>query len=700
MGVNFFNFLSKKFNLDLNEKQKEAVTHKDGPVLVLASPGSGKTTVLNARIAYLILNCRINPRNILAITFSKAAARDMNDRFYSTYGNLIPNGIKFATIHSFAYKIVREYFYKNNINYDIIEGKSIKKSLLKTIYNKINSSNINDDKLEELSNAIGFVKNLMINPNDIKSFNFQIKNFEKIFKLYEIYKRENEFNKILLDFDDMLVQANNILKKDRNILNKYQRLFKYILVDEAQDTSLIQNKIIEKVALPENNLFMVCDDDQSIFRFRGADPDYLLDFRKRYKEARIIFMQQNYRSTKNIVDVSNKFIQNNFKRYPKNMFTANSRKSPIRIMRFLSDKEQINYIVNSIKKEEDLREIAILYRNNISSMRLAQRLYEENILFYMKDYYRNFFNHWVLNDILNFIRFSYDDTNVNLLESIYTKFNSYISKKELEYLKYQDKSKSVFDNLINNPEVKSFKKRNLAKFKRDFEILKTLKPVQAIRFIRNDLKYDKRLQEYCEIMGYSYDYIKNILEILEEFSVKAVTMQEYVDNLNNLRKIMHESKNNKYKNAVTLSTLHSSKGLEFKKVYMIDLIEGQIPTLESIRLSELGNMDALEEERRLWYVGMTRAKEHLELLTVEYKYNESVMPSRFIGEVAEHVEKGNSLPYRVNSIVRHKKLGLGLVKSINGEIITIDFDDKGEKNLSIDMCIKRNLLEVINYKVN
>jgi len=700
MNKKFFDLVKTKFNINFNEKQREAITHKDGPILVLASPGSGKTTVLNGRIAHLILNHNIDPKNILAITFSKAAASDMNERFYETYGSMIKGGVKFSTIHSFAYKIVREYYRKNNIKYDLIEGKSCvydKKSIFKLVNKTINNSSLNDDKMEELSNVIGYIKNRMIQPEDFKDYGFQIRNLDKIYLAYESYKKNNEYGKVLLDFDDMLIEANKILESDKTLLKICQGLYKYILVDEGQDTSLIQNKIIEKIALPQNNIFMVCDDDQSIFGFRGADAKYLLDFQSRYPTAKLIFMEENYRSTRDIVDISNKLISNNKERYPKDMFTSNKPQKPIRVIKLDSQRKQIEYVIEALKKEKDTKDIAILYRNNISSIEIAQRLYEENISFYMKDYHKGFFNHWALYDILNFVRFSFDDTNISLLEAIYIKFDSYISKKELEYARNHIDGRSVFDILTDYPQIKDFKKKRLSRFKNDFRFLKTLKPERAIKFIMDDLNYEKRLQEYCEVIGSSFENIKIILEILLQLSKDTTTMQEYVDKLNNLKRVMHEARTNKNDNLLTLSTIHSSKGLEFKKVYMIDLIEGQIPANDSIKLSELGDQSGLEEERRLFYVGMTRAKQHLELITIENVNDSSVVQSRFINEVQGYMKKENIsyLPYDINSIVRHKKFGLGLVKNMHDLMITIDFEERGVKDLAIEMCIKKNLLEVI-----
>ncbi len=707
MNKEFFCFLQRENNIIFNDKQKSAIVHEEGPLLVLASPGSGKTTVLNARIAYLIFEHKVSPQNILALTFSKASAYDMNDRFHNIYRNLINEDVKFSTIHSFAFKIVRYYYQRNKINYDLIEGKKVqndKRQILKTINHRINKKNINDDKLEELVNAIGFVKNMMITPDDFKNHDFQIKNFEDIFLAYEGYKKNNEFNRVLLDFDDMLVESYNILQKNKEILQKCQKQYKYVLMDEGQDTSLIQNKIIEIIAKPENNLFIVCDDDQSIFGFRGADPRYLLEFEERFSKAKKVFMEQNYRSTKDIVEVSNNFIKGNKGRYPKDMFTENKGEYSMNIARVEDEKKQTEYIINELKKTKDLKETAILYRNNMSSIAIIDKLYKHDIAFYMKDYHRNFFNHWVLKDILNFIRFANEDSNVYLLESIYTKFKSYISKTELEYLKDQSNDKSVFDNLINKPDIHEFKKRSIKKFKGMFRELRTKNPEQAIKYIRNKMEYEDKLRGYCEIAGYSFESLKSILMVLEEISKDTFNFNEFVDKLNTLKKVMYKSRDNKNENAVTLSTLHSSKGLEFEKVFMVDLIDGQIPSLESIKHMDIGNMKYLEEERRLWYVGMTRAKTSLNIISMKYKSGDPIAPSRFIGEVEKNrspkdIEKYiKNENYNIDSIVRHEKFGLGIVKDISKDVITIDFDNKGQKNLSMILCISNNLLEKVAYQ--
>lgn len=704
MNFNFFEFIKEKHDIDFNDKQKEAITSIHGPVLVLACPGSGKTTVLNARIAYLTAICKVSPRSILALTFSRAAAIDMNDRFNKIYGELLGEEVRFSTIHSFAYRIIRRFYHSKNINYELIEGLNgslNKKTLLKKIYKNIYRGNINDDKLEDLVNAISYVKNFMIDPEEFESYNIKIRGFKKIYLAYEEYKKNNELNKILLDFDDMLIEALNILKNNPMILKKLQNIYKYILVDEGQDTSLVQNMIIELLVKPQNNLFIVCDDDQSIYGFRGADPSYLLNFEERFKDAKIIYMEKNYRSTKNIVDISNKFIKNNKNRYPKNMYTENTGKSPVKIVRLNSEKDQINYIIEAIKKTKKLSEIAILYRNNISSILLAQRLSEEGIDYYMKDYYKHFFNHWVLKDILNFVRFSFDTSNVQLLESIYTKFNSYISKRELEYLYEGPQTKSVFLRLIDMPGIPEIKRRGLNRFENDFKYLKTLGPLKTIKFIKEDLGYSKRIEGYCDIVGLSIDNAKNVLIILEELSKDTNTMHEFVDKINDLKRIMHHSKKNKYNDSVTLSTLHSAKGLEFDKVYMIDLVDGEIPTKDSIKFSELGHRDYMEEDRRLWYVGMTRAKEHLELITIDRKSGEIAFPSRFIKELQEHIpesqEHVKDLGFKPYSIVRHTKFGLGMVKDITPKTIKIDFDDRGMKELAIDLCIERNLLKTVKF---
>lgn len=696
---NFFDILKKKYNINLNEQQQSAVLHKDGPAVILAVPGAGKTTVLISRTANLIMNSRVNPENILSITFSKASAKDMKERFNSIFAGMSKQNASFSTIHSFAYFLLRDYAASTRTRYTLIEGDNSavnKIQVLKEIYYKVNKSYINDDKLEELINTIGYVKNMMLDVNDSESYDsFQVKRFNNIFTMYEAYKRNNNY----IDFDDMLTLSLEILKNNPMILNKYRNRYKYIQVDEGQDTSNIQNEIIRLLAHPNNNIFVVADDDQSIYGFRGASPESLLNFKDTYKNAKIFFMEENFRSTNNIVTVSNQFIMQNISRYKKQLFTNSPNKRPVTIVKVKDEDSQYDYIVKELKQKKVFSDTAILYRNNISSIGLIENLTKNNIPFYMRDTKLHFFKHWVVQDILCFFNLALDNCNISSFEKIYFKMKGYISKASIKYIMTKSDSKSVFDRLISFPEFRSFQIENIKRLKHDFKVLAKKKPYEAITFIEYELEYTKYLQDNSKNFGYSYENIKSILSCLKIMARDTNSIIGFIAKFDGIQNEIEKAKFNKNKNAVVLSTIHSAKGLEFNNVYMVDLVDGEFPSTGSIELFECGNKKAMEEERRLFYVGMTRAKEVLDIITLNNKNGEKVFNSRFVSELERIIAPTNEAAakqkYKAGVEVIHKKFGKGKIRAIEDNSILIAFDNAGIKQLSLNLCYEKNLLQVI-----
>ncbi|MCR2043251.1 ATP-dependent helicase [Anaerosalibacter massiliensis] len=617
--------------MNFNKQQLRAIRHKNGPALVLAVPGAGKTTVLIHRTYNLIKKYNINSLKILSITFSKSSAKDMKNRFNNIFTELHNIPVKFSTIHSFSYTILREYAYKNNIKYNLIESPKhpqYKNKLLKEIYLDINREYITEEKLEGLINIIGYVKNMMFDINDfVQNNKVDIRNLKEIYNAYEKYKTKN----FLIDFDDMLTYTLNILNKDKYLLTKCRNKYDYIQVDEGQDTSKIQMEIIKTLAFPKNNLFIVADDDQSIYGFRGACPDDMLNFQKIYPNAKIFYMEENFRSSNNIVNVCNNFIKQNTLRYNKELFTKNRNIRPIQIVRTETIIDEYEYLVRTFKKYGDLSNTAILYRNNISSLGLIEYLERNSIPFYIRDMKISLFNHWIVKDILAFLNVAYDDTNIFEFEKIYYKTKGYIYKKYINWIKTLSYNISVFDRLLQYPGLREDYKERINELKIDFKRLSKLKPYEAISFIEKDLKYEKYLKENSIKFGYTYDSLKTILFDLKLIAKNTSNIEKFLERLKYLDYISYKSKNKK--NGVTLSTIHSAKGLEFKKVYMIDLIDGDFPTSNSIETFENGQVNLLEEERRLFYVGMTRAKEVLDLITTEYKNEKKVDDSRFLMEL-------------------------------------------------------------------
>lgn len=686
--------MNNDFFSKLNPQQRKAVMHLDGPAIILAVPGAGKTTVLISRTANLILNHGVDPQSILSITFSKSSAHDMKDRFTSMFGANIGRTTKFSTIHSFAFFLIKDYARESKVNYHLIEGNnsSVNKiKIIKDIYKQVNNAFLSEDKLEELLNTMGFVKNMMIDVSEFDEHkNFHIKNFDKIFSYYESYKQKNNF----LDFDDMLTLSFEILRNNPRILKRYHDRYKYIQVDEGQDTSKIQSEIITLLSSKMNNLFIVADDDQSIYGFRGAYPEELLNFEKKYPNANIFFMEENYRSTKNIVSVCDSFIKQNKKRYKKNLFTQNESLNPVIISKLKKQEDQYEYILDKIKTIDDCSSTAILFRNNISAISIVDNLSKSNIPVYMKDSKVHFFRHWVVLDIISFFNLALDDSDDSSFEKIYYKMNGYISKLALNFIKSRDKSSSVFDRLIEFPSFKSFQIDNIKKIKHKFKSILKKKPFDAIVYIEHDLEYMNYLKQNCKSFGYSFESVNTVLFHLKNIAIGTNSIYEFMDKLTRLQNLIENAKDNKGKNAITLSTIHSAKGLEFDHVFMLDLIDGDFPSLSSLDASYVGDLKPLEEERRLFYVGMTRARKNLHLLSFNFRNNERVFYSSFINELESlmNIEKTVNHAFKVGMNVNHKKFGSGIIKDIDEKTISIRFLNGDIKQLSLSLCIEKNLL--------
>ncbi|MFT8319763.1 MAG: UvrD-helicase domain-containing protein [Bacillus sp. (in: firmicutes)] len=637
----FFERKKRQIGVHLNEVQKKAVLHTEGPFLLLATPGSGKTTTTIMRIGYLIEEKRVHPSRIKAVTFSKAAASDMKERFKRFFPDHPDNSVDFSTIHSLSLQVVRDYFYSKGISYQLIEGKADqnsssppvqKKQILRKIFKSVNHESVSEDQLEELTNYISFIKNKLLPKRNWSSVKCDVPNAEQILTDYEKYKRADQ-NKLLVDFDDMLTIANAVFAKDAALLRKYQQKYDYILTDESQDSSMVQHAIIEKLVQQHQNLYVVADDDQSIYGWRAAEPQYLLQFKKVYPHAVILMMEKNYRSSKEIVETANQFIKQNKNRYDKNMHTENPPNKPIVIKCFEDYKFQAKYLAQEINKLQNYQDAAILFRNKSSAIIIINEFDRAGIPFYMKDHENRFFSHWVVKDILNFMRFSFNDRRLDIFAEISRKLTLYISKDQVDSMKKWQPQDSVFDVLLKHMKWNNSQASILKEYKTIFQKMKGTSPLEAIRTIRFQLGYEETLIKIAKKLGYNKEYLLGILFTLEEMADSLETMEEFAARLKHLETVLERSRFNKNKNAVTLSTLHSSKGLEFKRVYMVDLINGVIPSAEDIEEFENGSAQLLEEAVRLFYVGMTRAEHSLELLSYNKQYGSRVMPSKFVGNV-------------------------------------------------------------------
>ncbi|CAH1221835.1 Putative ATP-dependent DNA helicase YjcD [Paenibacillus plantiphilus] len=725
----FFIRKNEEVGVSLNEVQKQAVSQTEGALLLLASPGSGKTTTIIMRIGYLLEQQGVDPERVKAVTFSRASAMDMKERFKRFFPELDP--VDFSTIHSLAFEIMREHFYKTRTSFQIIEGAVEmqeegaadadpdnpplhKKLILRKIYGAINGDKLTEDGMEALSTYISFVKNKLIPQEQWPSVKCEVLRAERILREYEMFKRSGA-NKLLVDYDDMLTIANEALEGDAKLLQKYQQRYDYVLTDESQDTSMVQHAIIEKLVREHGNLCVVADDDQSIYTWRAAEPQYLLDFREVYPDASILFMEQNYRSSKDIVEVASQFIKRNKNRYDKTMFTVNPPHEPIRIVTLDDNLVQAKYLAERVQEVQNLRNVAILYRNNSSSIMLMNEFDRAGIPFYMKDADNRFFSHWVVEDILNFMRMSFTDKRADILEAIHTKLHGYITKHQIEVLKEINNQESVFDNLLNYVQLQDYQGKQLLECKETFQQMKGMPPYEAIGVIRSRLGYDRAIDKMSERLGFNKEYLTGILNTLGEIAATLDTMEQFAARLKHLESLLRKAKSNRNGNAVTFSTLHSAKGLEFQTVYMVDAVDGVLPSSNDC---EKGNEALLEEATRLFYVGMTRAKLDLELVSYKERDGKKVKESPFVAAVrhimnppAGGIAGGDAIsvsgppevPVNPNGIrsreglvvgrfVKHRVFGEGEIVELTAERVHIRCNS-GVKVLAVLTCLERGILE-------
>lgn len=705
----FFERKKQQLGVELNKIQRKAVERTEGPLLLLACPGSGKTTTMIMRTGYLIEEKNIAPHRIKAITFSKASANDMHSRFKRFFPEITP--VDFSTIHSLAFRITREYLADSS--YVMIEGNETnglhKKRLLKEMYQTENDEPATEDQLEELMSFISFVKNKMLSRERWSELKGPFTGAVEILKTYEAFKENHDVR--LVDFDDMLTIANEALEKNTTLLSKYQKKWDYVMTDESQDTSLVQHSIVEKLVQLHQNLCVVADDDQSIYTWRAAEPTYLLKFKEVYPNAYIMKMERNYRSSGTIVNASNLFIKANKKRHDKNMFTKQEDGPPIIVKRLASEEAQLKYLMKSLTQLDQFGDVAILYRNNSSSTLLISELNRLGIPFYMKDADNRFFSHWIVDDMLNFMRFSLKPERVDIYSKIASKTNAYWSGSQLRFLsRMKTGSTHALDEIPRNVTMKDYQLKIVEEQKKWFEAMQTMKPLKVIRTIRAELGYDQMLSSRAEKFGMRLNYLSQILITLEQIAEPLSSMTEFAKRLKELETVTQQAKAEKTDDMLTLSTFHSAKGLEFERVYMTDLVEGVIPTEEDAE-----KLDTLEEARRLFYVGMTRAKKHLELISYGSgsrfidEVNDIILPEK-VRQAPKHnvistpvkvkvPENPNAVadqePLVVGAKVRHRVFGIGEIVEKDHERISIQFA-KERKDLMIDICLSYKLLELIN----
>ena len=609
--------------INYSSNQKKAIEHGAGPLMVLAGPGSGKTFVITHRIKYLIEGSGINPAHILVVTFSRAAAKEMKDRFEKLQGK---SYVTFGTFHSVFFSILKTAY---GFSAEQIASDELRYTLIKELIKK--NAIVNED-INTLSgnllNEIALIKQDNINIKNYYSNSIASDTFKKLYKEYEAELETR--NK--LDFEDMLSLTFELLSERNDILTAVQNRYQYILVDEFQDINFLQYNIIKLMAGKKQNITVVGDDDQSIYRFRGARPEIMLGFERDFKNVSKVFLDINFRSTTQIVDASTKLISFNSKRFPKTFKANNGNSAPVSVIEFKNPFAEVNTIVNDIKEYiksgQDINNIAVLYRTNLSPRLLIERMMKNNIPFTIRDSIPNLFEHWVSKDIISYIKLAINLGNKNDLLRISNKPNRYISRDSLS------SSKANIETLFDYYDDKSYMIKRIIELREHLRTIKNLKPATALRYIRNVVGYDEYIEEYCDMNGIESDDCYTVLGDLENsasefntFSDWFVHMEEYKEELIEARK-----KSNEDDIGVRLMTFHSSKGLEFDIVYIIDVNEGSVP------YKKAKGADEIEEERRMFYVAMTRARHKLFICYCKENFGKSIGKSDFIVELSSKVK--------------------------------------------------------------
>ncbi|MDO4622161.1 MAG: ATP-dependent helicase [Eubacteriales bacterium] len=609
--------------MQYNNAQQRAVAHDSGPMMVLAGPGSGKTAVITGRVVQLIKK-GISPSSILVVTFTRAAAAEMKGRFLKMAGSGYA-GVTFGTFHGIFYGILKHAYHINggNILAEQERLQLIREILDHTYPNAEQEADLPSGVLREISQ----VKNSRLDLNHYYSGVLPQDVFHRVYDSYDKWKKENR----RLDFDDITVECLRLFRNHPEILAGWQRRYRYILVDEFQDISPLQYEIIRMLAEPEQNLFIVGDDDQSIYRFRGASPEIMLHFPKDYPSTCTVTLEENYRSTPEILQAASGVIEKNQKRYRKSLRAASGHGKAVEVEEFANPREECRHIAETIRKEHaagiEYKETAILFRTNTGCREAVEQLMAYQIPFRVGDMVPCIFDHWITGDILAYFRLAKDICTVRVGKRsdflrIYNRPNRYISRDA-----FYDPQIS-FESLYCYYEDREWMVSRLEEWEANLKMIYRLSPYGAVNFIRREVRYEEYLREYAGGRNIPADELLQVLDELAESARNYRTAEEWIESMDLYReKLQEQQKKNADADGVMIATLHASKGMEYDAVYIPDVNEGIIPYHKAV-------LDAdQEEERRMFYVGMTRARKILRISYVRERYEKKLDPSRFLKDL-------------------------------------------------------------------
>lgn len=609
--------------MGFNEAQAQAIQHTDGPCLVLAGPGSGKTLTIVNRVKYLIEKQKVRPEEILVVTFTRFAAAEMKSRLCLVMGKReLP--VTVGTFHGIYYGILKWAYRMNQEN---ILSETEKYQILRGVINKERMEIFDEeDFIQDIVAEIGKVKNNRIPLEEFVSEKCSADAFRNIYRNYERHRKELK----KIDFDDMLVLCYELFRSRPDVLAQWQKKFRYVLIDEFQDINRIQYDVIRMLAQPENNLFVVGDDDQAIYGFRGADSELMLGFGKDFPDAKQILLGMNYRSTANIVQNSLKLIENNVERYSKKLEANREGGSCLHIQEVKDPVEEAEYVLEEIQKckENGIKEeeIAILFRVHTDARAVVEAMVERKIPFQMKEHLPNIYEHFIAKDIMAYFRLATGKRRRQDFLQVMNRPKRYLGRDSVSgsQVSFEDMRKFYCD--------KDWMIDRIDQFEWDVKMLMKMAPYAAIQYIRKRIGYDDFLKEYAFTHQINRSDLNEVLAEIEEAAKAFSSVEEWFAHVEEYTETLKvkEKERNRPRPGVRLMTIHASKGLEFKQVFLIAANEGRIPYQKAKTDKEI------EEERRLFYVAMTRAKDFLKICYVKIKNGKEVTPSRFVDELLKN----------------------------------------------------------------
>lgn len=695
----------RKYTSQLNPQQLAAVHAVDGAVLLLAVPGSGKTTVLVTRLGYMLCCCGISPDAILTMTYTKAATKEMQKRFVRLFGQDCPQIPEIRTINGVSSKIIDFYTrtHGSGSAFTVVENEGELAKIVSDLYRELSGEFATQSVIKELRKGIAYVKNMMLGKEDLGELDTGFDQFPELYVQYNLALRQRRW----MDYDDQMIYAKTILENYPDILAHFQDAFPYICVDEAQDTSKIQHAIIQLLARKTGNLFMVGDEDQSIYGFRAAWPQALMEFRQIYPEGEVLLMETNYRSAGAIVEKADAFIQRNGSRHPKHMRASRPQGEPVRHVNLNDFGQQAHYLAQAAA--DCTESTAVLYRNNDSALPLIDLLERRGVPYACRQRESFFFTSPAVRDLTDVLRFALDGTDRERFLRIYYKLEVRVKRSVLqEKLRRVPEGAPVLDALIDGGGFEPWQTGRLKALRTHLSKLPQLSSFAA-------------LQRIVKYMGYG-DYLssqggdKSRVELLLALARQEPGVEGFLRRLEALRDTV-ETGSGDPACPFVLSTIHASKGLEYDRVFLIDAVDGIFPSVNPRKGNDLSDEEraALEEERRLFYVGATRARRQLVLLTCDNRFGEPSPPASFVGQFLGTPEWASQRPrtpgkapaepdaaavaawekdYLPGTAVVHRAFGPGMVVSRSGAVAVIAFDEVGTKKVELTACLRKRLLRL------